>query len=85
MLGENPKTIRESTEFLLEASKAIGLEVNHEKTKLSKFVMKLLKTGNNDEMEKGNRSNCDLAARIQTICRRYGNRKPQFQVTQSAH
>ncbi|KAJ4445033.1 hypothetical protein ANN_06832 [Periplaneta americana] len=33
MLGENPHTIRENTEILLEANKAIGLEVNPEKTK----------------------------------------------------
>ncbi|KAJ4435712.1 hypothetical protein ANN_18328 [Periplaneta americana] len=33
MLGENPQTIMENTEILLEASKAIGLEVNPEKTK----------------------------------------------------
>ncbi|KAJ4445522.1 hypothetical protein ANN_12202 [Periplaneta americana] len=33
MLGENPQTIRENTDILLEASKAIGLEVNPEKTK----------------------------------------------------
>ncbi|KAJ4434369.1 hypothetical protein ANN_22928 [Periplaneta americana] len=33
MLGENPETIRENTAILLEASKAIGLEVNPEKTK----------------------------------------------------
>ncbi|KAJ4446909.1 hypothetical protein ANN_13610 [Periplaneta americana] len=33
MLGENPQTIRENAEFLVEASKAIGLEVNPEKTK----------------------------------------------------
>ncbi|KAJ4434164.1 hypothetical protein ANN_16486 [Periplaneta americana] len=33
MLRENPKTIREKTRILLEASKAIGLEVNPEKTK----------------------------------------------------
>ncbi|KAJ4435211.1 hypothetical protein ANN_23788 [Periplaneta americana] len=33
MLGENPKTIRENTGILLEASKAISLEVNPEKTK----------------------------------------------------
>ncbi|KAJ4445580.1 hypothetical protein ANN_12261 [Periplaneta americana] len=33
MLGENTQTIRENTEILLEASKAIGLEVNLEKTK----------------------------------------------------
>ncbi|KAJ4433986.1 hypothetical protein ANN_16305 [Periplaneta americana] len=33
MLGENPQTIREKTEILVEASKAIGLEVNPEKTK----------------------------------------------------
>ncbi|KAJ4434002.1 hypothetical protein ANN_16321 [Periplaneta americana] len=32
-LGENPQTIRENAEILLEASKAIGLEVNLEKTK----------------------------------------------------
>ncbi|KAJ4446548.1 hypothetical protein ANN_13244 [Periplaneta americana] len=32
-LGENPQTIRKNTEILLEASKAIGLEVNPEKTK----------------------------------------------------
>ncbi|KAJ4437435.1 hypothetical protein ANN_17579 [Periplaneta americana] len=32
MLGENPQTIRENTEILLEASKAIGLEANPEKT-----------------------------------------------------
>ncbi|KAJ4440066.1 hypothetical protein ANN_08197 [Periplaneta americana] len=33
MLGENTQTIRENTEILLQASKAIGLEVNPEKTK----------------------------------------------------
>ncbi|KAJ4449217.1 hypothetical protein ANN_00614 [Periplaneta americana] len=33
MLGENPQTIRENMGILLEASKAIGLEVNPEKTK----------------------------------------------------
>ncbi|KAJ4435669.1 hypothetical protein ANN_18285 [Periplaneta americana] len=33
MLGENPQTIRENTGILLEAIKAIGLEVNPEKTK----------------------------------------------------
>ncbi|KAJ4442174.1 hypothetical protein ANN_12040 [Periplaneta americana] len=33
MLGRNTQTIRENTEILLEASKAIGLEVNPEKTK----------------------------------------------------
>ncbi|KAJ4450784.1 hypothetical protein ANN_02214 [Periplaneta americana] len=33
MLGENPQTIRENTEILLEGSKAIGLEVNPEKIK----------------------------------------------------
>ncbi|KAJ4442103.1 hypothetical protein ANN_11969 [Periplaneta americana] len=33
MLGENPQTIKENSEILLEASKAIGLEVNPEKAK----------------------------------------------------
>ncbi|KAJ4432565.1 hypothetical protein ANN_21188 [Periplaneta americana] len=33
MSGENPQTINKNTEILLEASKAIGLEVNPEKTK----------------------------------------------------
>ncbi|KAJ4450575.1 hypothetical protein ANN_02002 [Periplaneta americana] len=33
MLGENPQTIRENTGILLEASKAISLEVNPENTK----------------------------------------------------
>ncbi|KAJ4440309.1 hypothetical protein ANN_08448 [Periplaneta americana] len=33
MLGENRQTIRENAEILVEASKAIGLEVNPEKTK----------------------------------------------------
>ncbi|KAJ4428144.1 hypothetical protein ANN_24158 [Periplaneta americana] len=33
MLGENPQMIRENAEILVEASKAIGLEVNPEKTK----------------------------------------------------
>ncbi|KAJ4439081.1 hypothetical protein ANN_15038 [Periplaneta americana] len=33
MLGENTQTIRENTEILVEASRAIGLEVNAEKTK----------------------------------------------------
>ncbi|KAJ4443710.1 hypothetical protein ANN_05385 [Periplaneta americana] len=33
MLGENTQTVRENTEILLEASKAVGLEVNPEKTK----------------------------------------------------
>ncbi|KAJ4445236.1 hypothetical protein ANN_07037 [Periplaneta americana] len=33
MLGENPQTIRENAEILVEASKAIGLEANPEKTK----------------------------------------------------
>ncbi|KAJ4429138.1 hypothetical protein ANN_26139 [Periplaneta americana] len=31
MLGENPQTIRENAEILLEASKAIGLKVNPER------------------------------------------------------
>ncbi|KAJ4450978.1 hypothetical protein ANN_02413 [Periplaneta americana] len=33
MLGENPQTIRRNSEILVEASKAIDLEVNPEKTK----------------------------------------------------
>ncbi|KAJ4425776.1 hypothetical protein ANN_27401 [Periplaneta americana] len=33
ILGENPQTIRENAEILVEASKAIGLEINPEKTK----------------------------------------------------
>ncbi|KAJ4447721.1 hypothetical protein ANN_09729 [Periplaneta americana] len=33
MPGENPQTIRENTEIFLEATKAIGLEINPEKTK----------------------------------------------------
>ncbi|KAJ4441874.1 hypothetical protein ANN_11734 [Periplaneta americana] len=33
MLGENPQTIMENAEILVEASKAIGLEVNPEKNK----------------------------------------------------
>ncbi|KAJ4445782.1 hypothetical protein ANN_12467 [Periplaneta americana] len=33
MLGENPRTIRENEEILLEASKEMGLEVNPEKIK----------------------------------------------------
>ncbi|KAJ4442977.1 hypothetical protein ANN_04625 [Periplaneta americana] len=33
MLGGNPQTIRENTEILLKASKAISLDVNPEKTK----------------------------------------------------
>ncbi|KAJ4435252.1 hypothetical protein ANN_23830 [Periplaneta americana] len=33
MLGENPQTIRENAEILVEACKAIGLEVNPEKAK----------------------------------------------------
>ncbi|KAJ4427607.1 hypothetical protein ANN_25255 [Periplaneta americana] len=33
MLRENPQTIRENAEIVVEASKAIGLEVNPEKTK----------------------------------------------------
>ncbi|KAJ4431125.1 hypothetical protein ANN_19720 [Periplaneta americana] len=33
MLGENPQTIRENADILVEASKAIRLEVNPEKTK----------------------------------------------------
>ncbi|KAJ4440175.1 hypothetical protein ANN_08313 [Periplaneta americana] len=37
MLGENSQTITENTEILLEASKAIGLEVNPEKTKREKL------------------------------------------------
>ncbi|KAJ4448351.1 hypothetical protein ANN_10366 [Periplaneta americana] len=43
MLGENPQTIRENTGILLEASKAIGLEVNPEKTKLRVFENKVLR------------------------------------------
>ncbi|KAJ4434053.1 hypothetical protein ANN_16372 [Periplaneta americana] len=41
MLGENPQTIRENAEILLEASKAIGLEVNPEKTKDMIYVSSL--------------------------------------------
>ncbi|KAJ4429754.1 hypothetical protein ANN_21958 [Periplaneta americana] len=33
ILGENPQTIRKNAEILVETSKAIGLEVNPEKTK----------------------------------------------------
>ncbi|KAJ4428604.1 hypothetical protein ANN_24648 [Periplaneta americana] len=33
VLGENTQTIKENTQILLEASKAVGLEVNPEKTK----------------------------------------------------
>ncbi|KAJ4430034.1 hypothetical protein ANN_22242 [Periplaneta americana] len=33
VLGENPQTIRDNTEILLEASKAIGLQANPDKTK----------------------------------------------------
>ncbi|KAJ4436590.1 hypothetical protein ANN_16623 [Periplaneta americana] len=43
MLGENPQTIRENTKILLEASKAIGLEVNPKKTKLRVFENKVLR------------------------------------------
>ncbi|KAJ4441029.1 hypothetical protein ANN_10878 [Periplaneta americana] len=38
MLGENPQTIRENTEMLLEASKEIALEVNSEKKKVYDYV-----------------------------------------------
>ncbi|KAJ4439571.1 hypothetical protein ANN_07698 [Periplaneta americana] len=38
MLGENTQTVRENTEILLEASKAIGLEVNPEKDKVYDYV-----------------------------------------------
>ena len=33
LLGENLQTVRENTEIFIKTSKAIGLEVNSEKTK----------------------------------------------------
>ncbi|KAJ4426000.1 hypothetical protein ANN_27627 [Periplaneta americana] len=39
MLAENPQTIRENTEILLEASKAIGLEVISRKDKVYDYVL----------------------------------------------
>ncbi|KAJ4449913.1 hypothetical protein ANN_01320 [Periplaneta americana] len=46
VLGKNPQTIRENTEILLEASKAICLEVNPEKTSLlsKNLKVKIYKT-----------------------------------------
>ncbi|KAJ4434646.1 hypothetical protein ANN_23210 [Periplaneta americana] len=41
MLGENPQTIRENAEILLEASKEIGLEVNPEKTNCETWTLTL--------------------------------------------
>ncbi|KAJ4426580.1 hypothetical protein ANN_26378 [Periplaneta americana] len=38
MLGENPQKVRENTGILLEASKAIGLEVNPEKTNYPPYL-----------------------------------------------
>ncbi|KAJ4431753.1 hypothetical protein ANN_20358 [Periplaneta americana] len=48
MLGENPQTIRENTGILLEANKAIGLEVNPEKTKymIMSRDQNIVRTGN---------------------------------------
>ncbi|KAJ4441680.1 hypothetical protein ANN_11538 [Periplaneta americana] len=48
MLGENTQTIRENTEILLEASKAIGLEVNPKKTKymIMSCDQNILRNGN---------------------------------------
>ncbi|KAJ4430280.1 hypothetical protein ANN_22492 [Periplaneta americana] len=48
MLGENPQTIRENTEILLETSKAISLEVNSEKTKymIMSRDQKIVRNGN---------------------------------------
>ncbi|KAJ4430182.1 hypothetical protein ANN_22392 [Periplaneta americana] len=48
MLRENPQTIRENTEILLKASKAIGLEVNPEKIKymIMSHDQNILRNGN---------------------------------------
>ncbi|KAJ4429745.1 hypothetical protein ANN_21949 [Periplaneta americana] len=40
-LGENPQTIRENTEILLEANKAIGLEVNPKMTNCETWTLTL--------------------------------------------
>ncbi|KAJ4441040.1 hypothetical protein ANN_10889 [Periplaneta americana] len=45
MLGENPRTIRENTRILLEASKEIGLEVNPEKTKCLRWAGHVARMG----------------------------------------
>ncbi|KAJ4437192.1 hypothetical protein ANN_17327 [Periplaneta americana] len=45
MLGENPQKIRENTEILLEACKAIGLEVNPEKTKRLRWAGHVARMG----------------------------------------
>ncbi|KAJ4428368.1 hypothetical protein ANN_24387 [Periplaneta americana] len=45
ILAENPQTIRENTEILLEASKAIGLEVNPEKTERLRWAGHVARMG----------------------------------------
>ncbi|KAJ4428965.1 hypothetical protein ANN_25961, partial [Periplaneta americana] len=45
MLGENPQMIRENAEILVEASKAIGLEVNPEKTKYMSRDQNIVRNG----------------------------------------
>ncbi|KAJ4437927.1 hypothetical protein ANN_13866 [Periplaneta americana] len=46
MLEENPETIRENTEILLEASKEISLEVNPKKTMIMSRVENIVRNGN---------------------------------------
>jgi hypothetical protein len=60
IVGENVDTIKKNTEALLDAGKAVGLEVNPEKTKYM-LTSRSQKIGQKHSIEIGNRSFEDVA------------------------